>query len=390
LCIGADFSDDRGASPLYPMRTSNLLRLSLIRSLFASALLAAGALARQPDAPADALTIAADNPAIRYSGRSEGIGTAKVTIGWSGARMRLRFQGSTSIGAWLDDDSGDNYAMVWIDGQPGKKFRLDARDGFYPLASGLDAGEHTVELVRVTECAVGLTHFRGFTLDRGAKPLAWRDAHQRRIEFIGDSITCGYGVEVDDANLHFTPATENFCLGYSGLTARQLDADYLVVARSGIGIVRNYGGPRDGTKNAMPSVYPHTFYLQPKPDWDFSRFTPDVLCLNLGTNDFSTTGVNVNNFIAAYADFLRMLLARYPAAQIVALQGPMNNSPELKSALHAALAKLDAESLRRIHYFELSAQGAHGYGADSHPNRAQSRINAGELTAFLADLMNWR
>jgi lysophospholipase L1-like esterase len=358
--------------------------------VIAGALLATGAPA-QPRADATPpVVIGADSPAIRTSGRAEGAGTATVTVGWSGARFRLRFQGSASVGVWLDDDSGQNYAMAWIDGHPGNKFLLDARDGFYHLADGLGAGEHTVEVVRVSECFLGLTHFRGFALDRGARVLAWSSVPERKIEFVGDSITCGYGVEADDPKQHFTPATENFCLGYSALTARRLGADYLVVARSGIGMVRNYDGPRDGSEDAMPAVYPHTFYLRPEADWDPRRFTPDVVCLNLGTNDFSTTGVNADKFVATYTQFLEMLLARYPAAQIVVLQGPMDNNENLKAALHAAIRQLGAAAAPRVHYFALSAQGAHGYGADSHPSRAQSRINAGELTAFLSRLMDWR
>lgn len=353
---------------------------------------AAGAAATSPRVfPADTRVITAKDPHIQYSGRTEGIGTDKVTFGWSGARIRLRFQGSSSVGLWLEDDSGDNYAMAWIDGGPGRKFRLDARDGFYPLADGLGAGEHTVEVVRVTEGFLGRTHFRGFVLERGAGPVAWRlAAGKRGIEFIGDSITCGYGVEVDDPNLHFEPATENFCLGYSGLAARELEADYVVVARSGIGMVRNYDGPRDGSEDTMPQVYPATFYNHPERIGDARSFQPDVVCLNLGTNDFSTTGVNVEKFIATYAEFLRMLLARYPDAKIVLLQGPMDTSAGLRSALNAVRDGLSANDRPRVHFLALSPQGSVGLGADYHPNRAQSRINAAELASFLRQLMGWQ
>ena len=336
------------------------------------------------------VTVGADHPAIRLSGRFEGAGTGRATFGWSGARVRLRFQGSPSVAMRLVDDSGDNYALVWIDGTPRQKIRLNAPDGFYLLADGLDTGEHTVEIVRVTECHLGLTHFRGFELAAGATPLPWTEAPERRIEFIGDSITCGYGVEVDDPKLHFDPASENFCLGTSGLTARALGADYLVVSRSGIGMVRNYDGPRDGNADAMPQVYPNTFYLRPGTPWDFRRFTPDVVCLNLGTNDFSTTGVNVDLFVATYRTFVEQLLARHPKARVVMLQGPMNTGPELRAALDRVRGQLTAEAAPRIHFLALSAQGSVGLGADYHPNRAQSEINARELTAFLRELMAWK
>lgn len=364
--------------------------LGLISALLATS--ACGTLDQAKPEGGPSTEIAPDDPAIRYSGRIEGVeeGSEAVTFGYSGARIRLRFEGP-AIAAQIEDERGENYAMVWIDGEAGAKFRLDAPDGIYPLASGLAPGAHTVEVVRVTECFLGLTEFRGFVLPEGGKALPWGENNGRRIEFIGDSITCGYGVEVDDPQMHFDPTTENFCLGYSGLTARALEADYLVVSRSGIGMLRNYDGPYDGSEETMPTVYPHTFYGHPESDWDFARFTPDVVCLNLGTNDFSTTGVNVEKFVAAYVEFASGVLERYPDTQLVILQGPMNNSEALGHALAQVVAQLrTGPATERVHFFALTAQGPVGHGADYHPNRAQSRINTAELTAFLRDLMDWR
>jgi lysophospholipase L1-like esterase len=333
------------------------------------------------------VNVGADNSSIRYSGRSEGIGTGEVTLGYSGARVRLRFEG-TSVAVRIKDDTGENYAVAWVDGKMGQKFRLNSKESYYLLADGLPSGIHTVEVVRLTECYIGLTHFEGFVLNSGAKVLPWLDAHQRRIEFIGDSITCGYGIEANDPKLHFSPDTENFCLDYSGLTARHLDADYLVVSRSGIGIFRNYDGPYEGSEGTMPEVYPNTFYLH-QSTWDFSRYTPDVVCINLGTNDFSTKGVNVDKFVAAYIDFAGKVLERYPNAKLVILQGPMDNSAALKGALGRVVDELSKKTPGRVTYFELSAQGQVGLGADYHPNRAQSEINSGELTRYLSTLMGW-
>ena len=334
------------------------------------------------------LTIKANNPQIQYSGRTEGAGTSEVVLGYSGARVRLRFSG-TSVGMKMTANANENYAAVWIDGKFVNKIRLNANDGFYKLAEGLAQGEHTVEVVRVTECTFDLIRFGGFVLNDGAKVLPWQNSNSRKIEFIGDSITCGYGVEADNENMHFEAPTENFTLAYSGLVARKLDADYLVVSRSGIGIVRNYDGPYEGSDNTMPELYLNVFNNRPDTKWDFNRFTPDLVCINLGTNDFSTSGVNVDKFVANYVKFGKLILTNYPKAKLLVLQGPMDNRDDLKDALALVVTQLNEFAPNRVSYFELGAQGSVGYGADYHPNVAQSQINADELSKHVATLMDW-
>jgi lysophospholipase L1-like esterase len=363
-----------------------LLRKSLLFSIISTTALFLTAC--KTTEQASKLVVDANNENILYSGRYEAIDNSRVTVGYSGARERIKFIG-TSISARIQDDSEENYIAIWIDNELIGKTRLNSPDKTYLLAKDLPEGEHTAEVVRITECQFGLTHFEGFILNEGAEILEWKPEYDRKIEFIGDSITCGYGVEANDPNLHFDAATENFCLNYSGLTARTLKADYLVVSRSGIGMFRNYDGSYNGSKDTMPDIYPYLYYLNYTKKWDFSQYTPDVVCINLGTNDFSTDGVNVDRYVTTYIKFASDVLTRYPTAKLVILQGPMNNSPELNKALHRVLSKLEDTFPGRASYFELSAQGELGMGADYHPNIKQSIKNAGELTKYLSQLMGW-
>jgi len=336
------------------------------------------------------VSIKPDNPYLFYGGRiARDEDDKQVTMGWSGAQVCLRFKG-TAVTLQMTDDTHDNYIVAWVDGKPLEKIRLDSPDGIYPLATDLKPGEHTVEVVRATECFLGLTHFKGFTLDATGVALPWTRPADRRIQFIGDSITCGYGVEVNDPKAKFSPSTENFCESYTGLTVRTLRADYLVVARSGIGMVRNYDGPFEGSTDTMPAVYPKLFYHVEDLLWNPQRFSPQVICINLGTNDFSTTGVNQEKFVSTYIDFAGKLAADYPESKLVLLQGPMDNSEALAAALKRIQYSLGEKYPNRVTLFALSPQGEVGYGADYHPNREQSRRNAAELTAYLAKLMDWR
>jgi lysophospholipase L1-like esterase len=371
--------------PLLKKPASIVLAGLLLSTLPATVTSAAGPAATS--AEPRVTVVKPDDANLLVSGRVQRDGARQLTVGWSGARVGLRFEGS-AVTADIADEKGENYVLVWVDGQPRQKLRLNAAGGRYVLASDLGAGVHTVEVVRVTEGFLGLTHFRGFEITGNAVVHPW-PAPARRILFIGDSITCGYGVEVNDAKLPFTPETENFCESYTGLTVRALGADYLVVSRSGIGMLRNYDGPRDGNPDAMPAVYPHLFFQVDKPLWQPEQFVPAVICINLGTNDHSTKGVNEEKFVAAYLEFARQRLTEYPHAKLVLLQGPMDNSEALRHALEQVQAGLDAQFPGRVHRFTLSAQGELGFGASYHPNRAQSRRNADELIAYLRKLMSW-
>ena len=64
----------------------------------------------------------------------------------------------------------------------------------------------------------------------------------KKIEFIGNSITCGYGNEAMLPTNHYSYETQNHYLSYPQIAARQLDAVAYIVARNGIGVYRSYNG----------------------------------------------------------------------------------------------------------------------------------------------------
>src|SRR4051812_20634060 len=108
-------------------------------------------LAATPGGTPTAVSIKSDNPNLFYSGRMQREGDKQVTQGWSGARVCLHFTG-TSVALQMTSDTPDNYVLPWVDGQAGEKIRLDSPEGVYPIARDLKPGEHTIEVVRATEC----------------------------------------------------------------------------------------------------------------------------------------------------------------------------------------------------------------------------------------------
>ncbi|MFH1500159.1 MAG: SGNH/GDSL hydrolase family protein [Verrucomicrobiota bacterium] len=329
--------------------------------------------------------VPADSPHIRYSGRIDDAQPETVVFGWSGARVRMAFEGD-SIGMHMDALHKNNWVNVLIDGRHVDKLLIEGKGGHQPLASDLGPGPHTIEIVKATEGMVGNLAFKGFTLPDDGQSLPWPKTETRRIEFIGDSITCGYGIEADGPNNPFLPETENFSDSYAAHAIRALDADYLVVARSGIGMLRNYGGPAEGNPtDNMPAVYDRTLFKNATPKWDTARFTPDVVCVNLCTNDFSGKGPDRQLFEDNYTAFVRRLQGQYPAARIVLLLGPMTTKPEIREILE----RVAANTGDQVSFFQLSGQGKHGFGAHYHPSKKQGEINGTELAAHLSQLMDW-
>ena len=78
---------------------------------------------------------------------------------------------------------------------------------------------------------------------------------------------------------------------YACLTAKELDAEYRVFSQSGWGVYNSWDNNRN---SAIPKYYKEICSLMPgeenerlggKQPHDFSAWQPDVIVVNLGTND---------------------------------------------------------------------------------------------------------
>ena len=328
---------------------------------------------------------------IQYVGRVNFSNPERPAFNFPGTEIRAAFEG-TSLRMVARPKIG--YFMAQIDGCKPYKVAFNAeRDSVVTLATALGAGRHTVSLMYCIEGLFRHPEFWGFVLDDGCRLLAPEPLESRRIEFIGNSITCGYGVESINAPDPFEDETENHYLTYASITSRRLHALHTSISRSGIGIYRNYNGPREGNADPMPKEYGYTLFNDHSQAWDFSRYTPDVICINLGTNDFSTNNYDASRYEEAYRRFLHQLRQHYPTQPIVLLAGPMLDEKEhsLQTKILDRVAKdFQKAGDRAIHRFNFSRQtGELGYGASWHPSARQHQRMADELTPFLQELLHW-
>ena len=329
---------------------------------------------------------------IQYVGRICFQNPERPRFTFPGTQINIAFTG-TSVKLWAKPRSG--YFMAQVDkAEPFKVALMGERDSVVTVATALPPGEHTLRLMYVIEGYDLKPDFRGFILDRGARLLPPPALPGRTIEFIGNSITCGYGNESTEMTDPFEYETENHYLTYAQLTCRSLDAVAHVVARSGIGVYRSYGGPKAGTPdNVMTTEYEYTNLYDRSERWDFSRFQPQLVCINLGTNDLSTNNYDARLLRQAYVRFLKQVRGHNPKAKVVYLCGSMLNGKELDIALKTLDSVVDEARKggdTEVYRFDFTPQtGDIGYGASWHPSQWQHQKMAAELTAYLRSLMKW-
>jgi len=335
-------------------------------------------------------TIPANDNLIEYTGRIDFADSLAPEFSYSGVSVRACFDG-TSIAAILSDDQGDNYYNVILDGVIHDILEISTGEQTYILAEGLDDTVHEVELFKRTELTFGKTKFQGFIVDEGATLEPIGNTRELFIEYIGNSITCGYGNE-GTLGESFGPTTENHFLTYAAISSRNFNARHMAVSRSGIGIYRNYGGPAGGNSDCMTNLYSRIFLYDEEPLYGFA-VQPDVVCINLGTNDFSTTGGDSALYVSNYLRLIDTLQARYTNPEIVCLLGSMMSGEtlsEVRTYLQFIADSAGNRGKGNVSFCEMSTQGAFGYGVDYHPTVPQHEKNAAELTDYLKSLMNWK
>ncbi len=255
--------------------------------------------------------------------------------------------------------------------------------GLYRVTAG-GAGRHRIRVSVASESQAGPTDLGGLFAPAGTRPLPAPPARQRRIEFIGDSHTVGYGntSPVRSCSQDAIWATTDTTQGPAGLTAAHYDADYRVNAISGRGIVRNYGGMAAAT---LPLAYPFALFdgrtpVRP-PEWQ-----PQVIVIGLGTNDFSTPlkagerwptrEVLHADYERRYIDFVTMLRARHPGAFFILWATDMADGEIAREAARVA-DRLRAAGERRVVFVPVT--GLAFSGCDAHPDLADDRAIAAAI-----------
>lgn len=323
---------------------------------------------------------------VTYIGRVLRDNAGTVRADWSGTMAIVRFEGKSLSLAYAE--SGEDYLNIWVDQEPGVEadavIHLPQGEGEIELCSFKKKGAHTVYLQKRSEGEYGCITFSSFKTD--GTLLQARPWKERVIEIVGDSYTCGYGVEAPDRDCPFVLSEENCNKSYSGILGRYFQADVVRISHSGRGIVRNYGDSDPG--RTMPVRYPGVFDAAEGPEWA-PDYTPDIVVIYLGTNDFSVgKQPSLESWCQGYKTLLEEI-REFHGNEVPILCVASNADPMLTDYVRTAATR---SGLPNIHWTAIQKDGHNttsDLGASWHPNYQGMRKVASLMAPYIATLTGW-
>jgi len=329
---------------------------------------------------------------IQYLGRVDDSARDSVRYDWPGVQVRFRFTGETLKIHFRGGER--NYFDLLIDGK--NHSTLHAKGDTVAHFKDIEGeGPHEGVFFKRTEGEMGTAVFYGIETGEYGELLSPPERSNRQIEFIGNSITCGYGAEGADRFESFRAETENAGKSWASIISRTFGADCHIVAHSGLGVVRNYGDSLRVSEEPvpMPDRFNRTFDMDPSPLWDFSRWIPDVVVINLGTNDFSTRPHPYKvMFQRKYEALLLKVRDAYGEIPVFCVVGPMTDDP-----CHGYVKEMVRQfnilhNDGNLHFVGLPPELLNkdeDLGSDSHPSYIGQKKMARMVVPVIGTVTNW-
>ncbi|GLB51285.1 endoglucanase [Neptunitalea chrysea] len=263
-----------------------------------------------------------------YNGRINLENDAVALIGSASSTTFKVKDNSITLHLTTDGTTPYNFVVITVNEENPKRYKILAEQD-NEIALKLKRKKSKITIYKATEASIGDVYFTGVDAKK-LLPVKSKK-YDYKIEFIGNSITCGM-----DADTREIPCdTENWYdqhnayFAYGSTLSRALNAKYLLSSVSGIGIYRNWND-ENIEEPIMLQVYDNLYLnLEKKKPYDYS-FNPDLISICLGTNDLSDgDGIkerlpfNEKKYIANYITLVTKLYEHNPTSKIVLLNSPM-------------------------------------------------------------------
>lgn len=349
---------------------------------------------------------------IWYDDRSEVLYT-----NWTNSGVEFIFTGKILTCEFIADYSIEAEGMPWDENAPTREnwpcfavllddektpcrcFIIDCHKKNELIIEFDDIETHKIIIRKLTENVKTYGGIKSFTTD--GKITEPKDSYKPRIEFIGDSITCGFGVGTNEKDRMFFSTEENGLLAHGYLAASQLDMELSQVSVSGICSFHCNGLPNEF---GMDELYLYTDRpMQRKlgyekdgrglTKWDFKAHPVDYVVINLGTNDASNLiwvkdiEKETNLFIKSYRNLVNMVRKSYgPKTVIICALGPLIYYfyKEICDIVDEVKKETGDTNIYIYRYQMINPMD--GYGALGHPSSITQEKMAKELSSFIRGL----
>ncbi len=352
---------------------------------------------------------------IRFSGRTfTDLEKSIEFFNWTCSGFEVRFTGKKlsaeliSIPARVPMTQEELYDFPWIavliDGSEAFSQRFELAEGvnWYTLFESDTVETHTIRVLKLSENARGKTGLKGFETDGVLESLPAENS-SLRLEFVGDSITCGYGNEADNKDAPFITGEENGWITYGALAARELGAQFSCISVSGISVAhaKRNKFPFPHPFPAMENLYRFTDRLYEQGDnnpgdgtqWDFEANPVNAVVLNLGTNDVNAIKMadphekdeEEDYFAQKYTSFIQTIRQlNGPETYILCTLGPLDYY--LYNTIEKTVERYIGQSGdSRVGCYKFGGVNlfTEGFGAIGHPSEKTHRRMADELVCQL-------
>lgn len=273
---------------------------------------------------------------------------------------------------------------VYVDGRPAGEVVLDAPRKLYKICDLPDREPHRIKVIKITEAAMSQAGLCSIRVEEGEIIKEAPVPDQRvKAEFIGDSITCGYGVHGAPESEYNLREEDGEC-SYAAFMAREMNWNARYISASGYGMLVEYTG---NPENNVPKLYPYiNWFVDRERKIMPEEFEPAFIIVNLGTNDsgFLSDKRMQEDFVAAYANFLQLLKDFHPDAKIICVLGTLcTNAFDF---VKEAVLRVRGEGLKDIYALNLPYHDVEKDGmASSHPSVATHKKDAERILVFMEE-----
>ena len=232
---------------------------------------------------------------------------SKLFMNFSGSGVEFCINSNKLVinltGTKVDEENSRPFVSLLVDDNR-YDYAIDKWD--YQIELTLSEGKHLIQIIKRTESPVSFCAIKEIIADEFVE---LEEDKKLKIEFYGDSLTCGFGNLSECCDDPFKTETESFLEGYAYLVSKALDAQYSAVCVSGFPVYKsrwNEGFPIDSVADMISITdYSEDMTFNTVIPWDNSQYIPDLVIINLGANDHSyfTEGMAwIDELIKKYGD----------------------------------------------------------------------------------------